>query len=55
MLATQAFLLRYRPLHEELIPELLRPLSNEQLRRRPHPHATPIGPLPTEPEIVTRR
>jgi len=43
MLATQAFLLRYRPLHEELIPELLRPLSDEQLRQRPHPRATPIA------------
>lgn len=43
MLAPQAFVLRYRPLHEELIPELLRPLSDEQLRRRPHPHATPIA------------
>lgn len=43
MLATQAFLLRYRPLHEELIPELLRPLSDQQLRARPHPRATPIA------------
>ncbi len=43
MLATQAFLLRYHPLHEELIPELVRPLSDEQLRQRPHPHATPIA------------
>lgn len=43
MRATYAFLLRYRPLHEELVPELLRPLSDEQLRERPHPHATPIA------------
>lgn len=43
MLATDVFLRRHRPLHEELIPELIAPLSEGQLRARPHPRATPIA------------
>lgn len=43
MLANDVFLLRHRPLHEELIPMLIAPLSEEQLRAWPHPRATPIA------------
>ena len=43
MLTTDVFRLRHGPLHEELIPELIAPLSEEQFRARPHPRATPIA------------
>lgn len=37
------FLARHRPLHEELIPELLEGLSEDQLRFRPQPGLPPIA------------
>lgn len=43
MIATRFFLERHRPLHGELIPLLLRPLSEDQLRARPHTVLNPIG------------
>lgn len=43
MNAARLFLERHRPLHEELIPLLLEPLSDEDLRVRPGPGMNPIG------------
>lgn len=43
MLASDVFLLRHRPFHQELIPMLIDPLSEEQFRAWPHARATPIA------------
>lgn len=42
MNATELFLERYRPLHDEFVPSLLDPLTDEQIRGRPHPEMNPI-------------
>lgn len=42
-MTTDLFLLRHQPLHEELIPELLGGLSEDQLRGRPLSHLPPIA------------
>ena len=41
--STDLFLARHRPLHEELIPELLDGLTEEHLRSRAHPGLPPIA------------
>lgn len=40
---TELFLARHRPLHDELIPELLHGLTEVHLRSRPHPGMPPIA------------
>lgn len=43
MNATELFLERHRPLHDEFVPALLDPLSDDQVRGRPHPEMNPIA------------
>lgn len=40
---TEYFIARHRPLHEELIPDLLNGLTEKHLRSRPHPGLPPIA------------
>lgn len=42
MNATELFLERYRPLHDEFVPSLLEALTDDQIRSRSHPELNPI-------------